>query len=493
MPFKESPHPVAVIDIGSNSVRLVIYDGQRRVPSVLFNEKNLCGLAIGMNKTGMLNPEGATIARQTVARFIKLTRIMGIKKVNIVATSAVRDASDGKAFVKKIEKAHKVSISVLSGEVEAEYAGLGVASSIENPHGIVGDLGGGSLELIEIKGDKIGKGYSFPIGPLRIDTSDKTARKNYLAAIDSCFLQFPFKKLHGQNFYAVGGAFRNIAKIHSARKAYPLKVIHNLVIDSKELFATLEVISRMSHSALQKMPGIPKKRMDFLPFAALIAMRIIEIGKPKNFIFSATGIREGLLFSKLPPNIQELDPLISGANEIMRRVLRTPQYGTELAEWVAPLLIGENKICPRLVLASSILSEISCFENTEYKAELAYRLILDSSLTGIDHRERLFIAKTLYCRYSTYPDENILAAMEPLLDEDSARRAHILGSAMRLARSISASCPGALDKMPIKLTKKHVVLTLPKDYAQLCGETVEKRLKFLATAMGTSAKIKCEK
>jgi len=493
MPLKESPNPVAVIDIGSNSVRLVVYDGQKRAPSPLFNEKMLCGLAKGMNSTGALSPEGVISAHATVARFIKVTRIMGIKKVSILATSAVRDASDGKAFVKKIESLHKVKVTILSGETEAEYAGLGVISAIEATHGIVGDLGGGSLELIEVNGHKIGKGYSFPIGPLRIDTAGKTARKDYLAAIDSCFVQFPFKKLNGQSFYAVGGAFRNIAKIHSARKGYPLKVIHNLIIDAKELYATLEVISRMSPSALQKMPGIPRKRMDFLPFAALIAMRIIETGKPKNFIFSATGIREGLLFSKLPEDVQQQDPLISGATEMMRRVLRTPQYGIELAEWVAPLLVGANKISPRLVIASCILGEISCFENTEYRAEIAYRLILDSSLTGINHRERLFIAKTLYCRYSTHPDEDILAAMEPLLDEDSARKAHILGSSMRLARSISASCPGSLAQMPLKLSKNNVVLILPKNFSQLAGEVLDKRLKFLAGALGVSAKLKIEK
>lgn len=490
MPFKESPNPIAVIDIGSNSVRLVIYDGKKRVPSSMFNEKMLCGLARGMNVTGQLSPEGVISAHQTIARFIKLTRIMGIKKVHIVATSAVRDASDGQKFVKKIEREHKVKVSVLSGEIEALYAGLGVISAIKDTHGVTGDLGGGSLELIEVNGNETGKGYSFPIGPLRVDTSSKNARRDYLAAIDSCFAQFPFKKLNGKSFYAVGGAFRNMAKIHSARKGYPLKVIHNLTIDAKELYATLEVISRMSPSALQKMPGIPKKRMDFLPFAALIAMRIIETGKPKDFVFSATGIREGLLFSKLPDEIKAQDPLITGACEIMRRELRTPQYGYELAQWVAPILTGANKADSRLILAACILGEVSCYENTEYRGEIAYRLILDSSLMGINHKERLFIAKSLYCRYRTNPDEEILAAMAPLLDEGSARKAHILGSAMRLARSISASCPGVLEHTPIKLTKNRVILTFSGKFANLAGETVEKRLKNLAQAIGVSAKLK---
>lgn len=493
MPFKESPHPVAVIDIGSNSVRLVIYDGYKRAPNPLFNEKMLCGLARGMNHTGALSPEGVISAHNTIARFIKLTRIMEIKKLHILATSAVRDASDGKKFVKKIESLHKVKVTVLSGEAEAKYAAFGVISAIEKTRGVVGDLGGGSLELIAVNDCEIGKGYSFPIGPLRVDTAGKNSRKDYLAAIDSCFVQFPFKKLHGNTFYAVGGAFRNIAKIHASRKGYPLKVIHNLIIDSKELLATLEVVARMSPSALQKMPDISKKRMAFLPFAALIAMRIIETGKPKNFAFSVTGIREGLLFEKLSDEEKLLDPLLTGSCEIMRRVLRTPQYGMELADWISPLFTGDNKISQRLLLASCILSEISCYENTEYRGEMAYRLILDSSLVGINHRERLFIAKSLYCRYRTRPDEEILSAMAPLLDEDAARKAHILGSAMRLARGISASCPGVLVKMPIKLTKNHVILSLSKNFAQLAGETIEKRLKNLATAIGVGAKIKIGK
>lgn len=493
MPFKESPNPVAVVDIGSNSVRLVIYDGYKLAPSPLFNEKMLCGLARGLNETGCLNPEGVVSAFNTISRFVKLTRVMGIKNLHIIATSAVRDAIDGKDFVKKVEDAHKVKVSVLSGECEAKYAAYGVISSIKDAEGVVGDLGGGSLELITVHGNKIGKGYSFPIGPLRVDTSGKSSRQNYIAEIDAYFKKFHFKSLTKKNFYAVGGAFRNIAKIHATRKGYPLKVIHNLVIDAKELYATLEIIARMSPSALQKIPDISKKRMTFLPYAALVAMRIIDTGKPKAFIFSATGIREGLLFEKLSDAAKKEDPLITGACEMMRRTLRTPQYGMELYDWVKPLFAGDKNVNMRLVKASCILSEISCYDNTEYRGELAYRLILDSSLTSINHKERLFIAKALYCRYRIYPDEEILSAMESLIDEEGARRAHILGSAMRLARAVSASYPGILSRISISLTKNSVILHFPKELKLLVGEPIEKRLKHLASAIGVAPKIKMVK
>ncbi len=483
--------PLAVVDIGSNSVRMVVYDGLKRVPMPLFNEKVLCGLGKDISKTGTLNKEGVKSAEETLRRFIKLSKVLKASSLDMFATAAVRDAKDGQAFIDKIYKKYGGKISTFSGEEEAYYAAMGIISSVAKAKGVVGDLGGGSLELLGIdKNTTSGKGVSLPIGPLRINNLKKTPPQKLSEFISSHMKKYPLvKELSGKSFYAVGGAFRNIAKIHMTRTNYPLKVIHNYDVDASDLLDTIKIVTRMPESALIKVPGITKKRLEFLPYAALILESIITIGKPKNVVFVASGIREGFLYSKLNDKLKAQDPLIAGCTDIMSRILPQDTYGQELHDWMSPLFENETTHEKRLRLAACIMSEISCFENTEYKAELAYRMVLDSSLTGLDHRDRVFIAKSLYCRYSNEPDEHILMSMQSLLNSKSLQSAHVIGSAMRLGRSLSCSHSGILKHTPLQIVKNKLVLKLSPDNSDLDGEAIRKRSSQLAEILGLDCKI----
>jgi exopolyphosphatase/guanosine-5'-triphosphate,3'-diphosphate pyrophosphatase len=485
MPFSK---PVAVIDIGSNSVRLVIYDGMKRSPMQIFNERVLCGLAKDMDLTGNLNKDGVAAASLAMDRFVKLAEVMGVVEVHLFATAAVRDAKDGADFVKKINKKHNVKIQVLSGEEEAQYAGFGIISSVSEASGVVGDLGGGSLELIQIATKSVEKPKSFPIGPLRL--SGEKSKSDLKKFIKDYIEQFPLKEtLDGKNFYAVGGAFRNLAKVHMGRKNYPLKVIHNYKVRADEFLNTLQIVSRMSTETLQKLPGISKKRVNFLPYAALIVENIIKQGNPKHIVFVASGVREGLLYSKLKAEIKDQDPLISGCTQIMHRMIRPADYGYELAKWMQPLFDDIDEKESKLLLASCIMSEISCYENPEYRAEMAYRKILDSSLTGLSHKDRVFIAKSLYCRYSSQPDNSILSLMQPLLSSKKIQDAQVIGAAMRLARSLSGSCIGILGNTKLKRGKKKLSLEINDNFAELQGESIRKRVKQLGEVMGLKGEL----
>ncbi len=484
-------NPISVVDIGSNSVRMVIYDGLKRAPMPIFNEKVLCGLATNIDKTGVLCPEATRKAEAAIKRFIKLSQAMGVTDVHLFATAAVRDAKDGHKFVDNLNKKFGINIEIISGETEAKYAGYGVISSMSLPHGVVGDLGGGSLELIKIDKSDTGDAISLPIGPLRI--ADKLKNRDKVQKhIEKYIEKYPLAEhLSGKSFYAVGGAFRNIAKIHMHRKNYPLKVIHNYKVPADDLLNTLQVVSRMTEDTIIKIPGIPPKRAGFIPYAAILLEHIILTGKPKSVVFAASGVREGFLYAKLDDDRKRRNPLISGATNIMRRIMRTPDYGYELAAWMQPLFDNETdtKREQRLRLAACILSEISCYENTEYRAELAYRRIVDSSLTGIGHRERVFIAKALYCRYSTSPDESILSLMQPLLSTSKIYHAQLMGSAMRLAKSLSGSSSGILPKTKLKVTKKKLTLKLDKSITDLKGEDLDKKMRQLAEVMGLTPEI----
>jgi exopolyphosphatase/guanosine-5'-triphosphate,3'-diphosphate pyrophosphatase len=486
------PHskPLALIDIGSNSVRLVIYDGLKRAPIPLFNEKVLCGLAKDIDSTGMLHKKGVNRAFNAIRRFVSLTKIMNVKTLKLFATAAVRDAKDGKDFVKKVYDELGVKIEIFSETDEAKYAGLGVISSIRNAKGVVGDLGGGSLELVDIDTKTLGKGVSYPIGPLRLSNASKD-KKTVESIIEDKIKQFSLHEyISGGVFYAVGGSFRNLAKVHMGRKNYPLKVIHNYKVDSEDIMTTIMILSRMSEESLLKIPGISKKRMKLMPYAALILKNIIKLGKPKKIVFSASGVREGLVYSQLSDKLQEEDPLLCGASEMMVRMLRGKEYGYELADWMQPLFAkNDNEAAKRLRLAACIMSEISAYENTEYRAELAFRRILDSSLTGLNHKERLFIAKSLYFRYENYPDINILSTMGPLLSSKKIQHAQTIGAAMKLARTLSCSNYGVLSKTKLKMNDNVLSINIDEDIEEVYGESVKKKFKQLAEIVGKEARV----
>ena len=229
--FRTEPpryRPVAVVDIGSNSVRLVVYDGVRRSPTPIFNEKVLCGLGKGVAITGQLNEAAITRALSALRRFRALVKQIGVHQVFAVATAAAREAENGEDFIEQAEKALGAGIRVLSGKEEARFAALGVLSGTPEADGVAGDLGGGSLELINIKNGKLNDGVTLPIGPLRlIDLSGGSMERAQLIVDEYLHKTDLVDKLNGRTFYAVGGAWRNLARIHMAQTDYPLHVLHH--------------------------------------------------------------------------------------------------------------------------------------------------------------------------------------------------------------------------------------------------------------------------
>lgn len=469
--------PAAVIDIGSNSLRLVIYDGLKRVPWTIFNEKVLCGLASGLAETGKLDPEGRLRAKLAIKRFVALSHSIGIKNLHIFATAAIRDAKDGKAFVQEVRDEEDIAITVISGKEEAQLAGQGVASSIVDANGVAGDLGGGSLELISIKKGKVqDDALSLPLGALVLHQHENLRKQ-----VDAQLMQFALhKELSGKNFYAVGGAFRNLAKLHMSRKGHPLKVLQNYAVPKADFLDTLSVITKMSEKALIKMGGVSSKRARVLPVAAIVAERIIERGNPAQIVVSTHGVREGFVFKRLPPEVQQEDPLMSGAEDMIQRVGVTPAYGHEVSQWIKPLFKAEKPAQMRLRKAACVLSEISRYENTEYRAELAYRRILDSSLIGLTHKDRIFVAKSVYHRYRVEDGKEIVESIQTLLSYEELNDTRTIGYALRLAQALSGCHVGMLSHTSLLIKEGRLILTLKKEAALLKGESIERRLLNLA-------------
>jgi exopolyphosphatase / guanosine-5'-triphosphate,3'-diphosphate pyrophosphatase len=484
--------PVAVVDIGSNSVRLVVYDGLRRSPSPVFNEKVLCGLGKGIAITGRLNDSAVGRALSALRRFRFLIRQIGAVETYAVATAAAREAANGKEFVRQAEEALDIKINVLTGKEEARFAALGVIAGMPEADGVVGDLGGGSLELIDVKGGKLRDGVTLPLGPLRlIDMSggsvDK-ARKivdGYLAKTEV------LGKLKDRSFYAVGGTWRNLARLHMAHTRYPLHVLHQYIMSRQQAEGISDLVSGLSQAALRDIKDVSKSRVDTMPYGAMVLERLLHHGKAADVVCSVYGVREGLLFAKLPRRKMESDPLLASCWDYARRYARSPAHELELCDWTDQVFgkagLKESDEQRRLRYAACLLADIGWRAHPDYRADRSLSMISQAAFVGVDHPGRAFLAMTIYYRYEGEQPRDDLTR---LLDDTAMERAHLLSSMFRLAYILSAAMPGMLPKIGLALGEdKSLQLRLPAKLKDLMGERVEKRLASLAFELGRAPKV----
>jgi exopolyphosphatase / guanosine-5'-triphosphate,3'-diphosphate pyrophosphatase len=493
--FRTEPptyRPVAVVDIGSNSVRLVVYDGLRRSPTPVFNEKILCGLGKGVAITGKLADSGVARALLALRRFRTLAKQIGVKQVFAVATAAAREASNGQDFIEKAEDAIGVGINVLTGKEEARFAALGVIAGIPEAEGIVGDLGGGSLELIDVSQGKLRDGITLPIGPLRlIDMSGGSiprAKEIIDEYLDKTHI---LENLTDRTFYAVGGTWRNLARLHMAQNKYPLHVLHHYCMTREQASGVADLVSGLSSSSLKDVREVSRSRSDTLPYGALVLERLLAKSKATDVVASVYGVREGLLYSKLPRKKMESDALLASCWDFARRYARSPQHELELCDWTDQLFgevaIQETEVETSLRYAACLLADIGWRAHPDYRAERSLGMISQAAFVGVDHPGRVFLALTIFYRYE---GEDMGDGLVHLLDDKQIARAHLLSSIFRLAYILSAAMPGMLPRIGLKLADEKVLqLVMPKKLKDLMGERVEKRLSGLAAEMGRVAKV----
>lgn len=486
---------VGVIDIGSNSVRLVVYEGVGRAPLPIFNERALCGLGRGLSESGKLNKDGAKMAVENMARFVAAAEAMEVDRLEVVATEAVRAAKDGPAFVENLEKRYAIDVDVLKGTQEARASALGVLAGIPGAHGAMGDLGGASLELVGLVDGEPGRGISLPIGPFRLMQQWAKDRKKTRRAVQKMLEEIGWlgRGRADRVFYPVGGAWRALANIHMQQNDYPLHVIHEYEMacdDARELFG---LVMNLSPTSLARIQGVPKKRLDTLPLAAMVLDSVIERMNPAKLVFSAQGLREGILFDKLSAAQRRKDPLLAACADIAVRSRRFEVTGADLFAWTQPLFGKETAEQKRLRLAACILGDIAWNEHPDYRAEQAFWRILRMPVTGVDHPGRAFLALAVGERYGEgvgkiggEEGERITALIDPY----DIARAKVLGRVLRFAFTLSAGNRRILNATSLKMDAKNLTLRLPKRKgAALLGEMVVRRFEAVAKAVGRKPRV----
>ncbi len=482
---------VAVIDIGSNTVRLVVYDAPQMMPVPMFNEKSQCELARGLVATGKLNPDGVEESIHSMARFISLSDAMGVDHLDLVATAAVRTAEDGRDYVARLKKRFGLSVRVLSGAEEARLSALGVLSGVPEADGLLGDMGGGSLELVALDKGRFGAAETFPLGHLCLSEASGNDPAKARRIIGDHLADLPWlKEVRGRTFYAVGGSWRTIARVFIEQTGYPLHVLDNYTVRRDEALGILHLISGLSLETTEKIPGVPKRRMATLPFAAATLEIILEISQPRELVFSGFGMREGQLLKSLPDELRNLDPLIAGCTSLAEHAGRFSISGDEILEWMSPLFPEETPVERRMRLAACLLSDIGWTEHPDYRAEHAFHRALRVPFAGLTHPDRVLLALAVFIRYNGDPGDELARPLHNLLDEEQLTRVETIGLALRLAHTLSGSAPGLLGGTKLVRKDNALILDLSKRSEVYLGEAVRRRFKTLASRAGLKAKIK---
>jgi exopolyphosphatase/guanosine-5'-triphosphate,3'-diphosphate pyrophosphatase len=486
----DSGPPVAVVDIGSNSVRLVVYEGLTRSPTELFNEKALCGLGREVQSTGLLAADAVDHALATLKRYSALCKTIGVKRVLAIATAACRDARNGRAFVKLAERTIGAEIDVLSGGREAELTALGVISGVHRADGVVGDLGGGSLELVDVHGTRARHGVTRPLGGLALaDISAKSVKKAEKFVKKTLSALSMLKACEDRTFYAVGGTWRSLARLHMWQTGYPLHVMHGYAIYADEALEFARLLHRVDVETLANIDVVANARRPLLPYAALVLEHILRIGKPRQVVFSALGVREGLLYSLLKQRDKEKDALIESARQLNRLRSRSPRHGEELIQWTDRFMsssgLEETAEERRLRHAACLLADIGWRAHPDYRGEQSLGIIAHGGFAGVDHAGRAYLALAVFYRHvGLVVDDELSLRLRELASTRMIDRARVLGAALRLAYVVTAAMPGVLPHTSLAVERHRLALRLKGPYAALAGERVASRLRSLARLIG---------
>src|SRR4051794_8323756 len=462
----------------------------------IFNEKTLCGLGREVQSTGLLAPDAVDKALTSLKRFRALCRVMQVGRVFAIATAACRDASNGPDFIAKAERICAVPIEILSGPREAKLSALGVISGIHRPDGIVGDLGGGSLELIDVRGNQVRSGVTLPLGSLALqDLAHKSLKRAERIVKDELSDVAQLKAGRGRNFYAVGGTWRALARIHIIQSGYPLRVMHGYSLPASEALDFSRRLRRLAAAnMLANIEAVADARRPLLTYAALVLEYIIRVAQPTTIVFSTFGVREGLLYDMLPEKERSRDGLICAAQTLNQLLSRSAQHAQELREWTDRLVrvvrLRETDEDRRLRHAACLLSDIGWRAHPDHRGEQTLDLITNGNFGSISHQGRAFVALSVFFRYAGLSEQNEPPiAIQELMSPPMLERARVLGAAFRVAHLISAARPGVLPATHFRTSGRKLMLVFEHRLVDLVADRVGSRFKQLARLVGRSGSI----
>lgn len=484
---------VGVVDVGSNSVRMVVFDGAALSPAYFYNEKIMCALGAGVSETGNLNPKGRDRALAAMIRFKHLADGMGLSELTVVATAAVRDAQDGPAFCADVLQYTGLRIWVIDGKEEARLSAQGVLLGWPGAYGLICDIGGSSMELAEISEGRVGKRVTSNLGPLKLQglSGGHKGRKAHIKeTVASLVEQMGAQR---DRLFLVGGSWRAIARIDMHRRGYPLHVLHEYRMTPAHVSRTAKYIAEADIEELRNACGISSARMILVPLAAMVLRQLVKAFKPTDIAISSYGIREGLLYEQMPQRLRDRDPLIEASRFAENKDARMPGFGKSLYDFVLPLFKSAPETRKRLVKAACLLHDVSWRAHPDYRAEVCFDNATRANLGGLNHHERIFLGLALLHRYSNTREGTRFEELYTLVDEKTQLEAEVLGKAMRFGAMLWMEKGAERATFKWYPKKRILELRMTRDAMPLFGEVAEARLKSLASSLQAELVVKTRK
>lgn len=473
---------IGVVDVGSNSIRLVVFDGAARSPAYFYNEKVMAGLGQDMARTGRLNPRGVERGLVALRRFAALAHGMGIRPPVCVATAAVREAEDGPAFQKQVEAETGLRLHVIDGQEEARLSAQGVLLGWPDARGLVCDIGGNSMELAEVADGAIGRRTTSGLGPFRLQQIAPDRLAPHIAEVmDGLAAEMGTDH---RRIYLVGGSWRAIARLDMERRAYPMTVLHEYRMTPEDVAATVDWIAHSELGDLRARMGISSSRMELVPLAAQVLQQLAATFQPPEIAISSYGIREGLLYEQMSPRLRRRDPLIEAARFTERQMARMPGAGKRLHQFLAPLFEGADPARDRLIRAACLLHDTTWRAHPDYRAEACFDNVTRANMAALSHPERVFLGLALLHRYKNSRENSPMAPLFTLLSPTEMREAEVLGKAMRFGAMFSLRDPGEAGTLRLDPAAGQLTLRLRPKGRLLMGEVAQSRFESLAKSLG---------
>jgi len=472
---------LGVIDIGSNSVRFVIYGLYGSAFFPIYNEKVLAGLGRDLRETGRLSETGKQETLRALKRFRALVDARLLSPVLIAATAAMRDGEDAPDFRERVEDVTRFDIKPTSGREEARLAALGVLAGDRRSQGLVCDLGGASLEFVQVAGGKVGDGVTTNLGPFQVMGDDLTEdfdAARYRQTIDTALSSIDLGNT--DTAYLVGGAWRNLMKVHQERTGYPLAILQGYSLPAQDALEFCRWAYGEGRAEVAGWSGISARRRETLPYGALALEAVITHFAPRQIRVSATGLREGLVADYLGELRNRRSPLIDGCRDLARGNLQAEGFATPLGRFLAPIdqhlpsaFDPENEA--RLRKAARHLAGMGKGLHPDYRAELVFEQVLYAPIAGLLHSERAYLAHIMHNCYTFALTTSDETAVEHLLTANQRRAARIYGAAIRLAVAACGRTPELLSELSLSWDGS-VSITAQPSFKALEGMRTDHRL-----------------
>lgn len=474
----------AIVDIGSNSVRMVLYGGSLRAPHTLFNEKVIARLGSEMSD-GKLASGPMELARRGLRRYALILKDLGVTDIRTVATAAVRDASNRQEFIAQVRDAG-FAPKVLSGEEEARLSAMGVIGAFPGAAGAVADLGGGSLELIRIGEGQCDDAVSLPLGTLRLPDLARDDFAGSAAALEKIIGSAGWDRAIGAPLYLVGGTWRAFAIHAMERIGRVVTDPHGFELDCVSARRIACEVAEGEVAALRDNPRISSQRAELLPEVGPLLDAMIETLQPERLVFSSWGLREGMLFDRLPPAQKAQDPLLAGIAVFANMRGCPPTLAARVAGWTVNALPPGWSGSERVRLAATSLALASMQIEPNFRLHIATEWALQKRWLDVSDEERALMAATVAANGNRC---DLPETIRALAGEERLEAAICWGLAVRLCRRIGGRSRRSLQATRLSVRDRELVLEIEHNRAALNGEPVDKDMRLLADRLGLTPRV----